>query len=134
MYWKEEFLFCISLKTSCSSFPFPLFPLFCIVILFDICLLSHSTVAALIVSTPFYYVSGVQRGRYTACSFHYLLKEKLPPLIHLLLHERDCRILFSILCTLQNDGMLLEMSEIWRFLIEIKLAMLNLKSLIQMYL
>lgn len=58
------------------AFHFPLLPLFCIVILFD--MLLHSAVPALIVYTQSYYVSCVKRALYTACSGQYLLKEKLP--------------------------------------------------------
>lgn len=64
-------------KLHALAFHFPLFPLFCIVILFDICLSLHSAMTALIVSTPSYYVSCVQGTLYTECSGNYPLQGKL---------------------------------------------------------
>lgn len=59
------------------AFHLPRLPLFYIVILFDMCLLLHSAMPSLIVSTPFFCVSCVQRALYTECSCHYPLQGKL---------------------------------------------------------
>lgn len=59
------------------AFYFPMFPLFYILILFDICLLLHSAISALMVFTPSFYVSCVQRALYTACSGQYRFREKI---------------------------------------------------------